>query len=103
MVIPFLKHQVYWNQFVVQYRVCTFVSFGLLSLLIGRYVSSKVVHVHNRQKPWFDEKCRGAFVLKQEIHLRWIRDSSLVNWEEFVHSHERANETYSEASRWPRC
>ena len=35
--------------------------------------------------------------LKQEAHLRWTRDRSRVNWEEFVHCQVRANETYSVA------
>ena len=44
-----------------------------------------------------DDQCRHAFGLKQEAHLRWTRDRSLVNWEEFVRCQLRANETYSEA------
>ena len=39
------------------------------------------------------------FSLNQEAHLRWTRDRSRVNWEEFVHYQVRANETYSEAKR----
>ena len=35
-----------------------------------------------------------AFDLKQEAHLRWTRDHSRVNWEEFVRCQVRANETY---------
>ena len=39
-----------------------------------------------------------SFGLKQEAHLRWTRDRSRVNWEEFVHYQLlRANETHSEA------
>ena len=37
------------------------------------------------------------FGLKQEAHLRWTRDCSRVNWEEFVCCQVRANDTYSEA------
>ena len=70
-----------------------------LSLLVGRYVPTKVIHVRNKGKPWFDDQCRHAFLLKQEAHLRWTRDRSRVNWEEFVHCQVRANETYSEAKR----
>ena len=40
--------------------------------------------MHNKDKPWFDNKCRHAFDLKQEAHLRWTRDPSRVNWDEFV-------------------
>ena len=35
----------------------------------------------------------------QEAHLRRTRDGSRVNWEEFVCSQVRSNETYSEAKR----
>ena len=70
-----------------------------LSLLVGRYVPTKLIRVSNKDKPWFDDKCRHAFGLKQEAHLQWTRDRSRVNWEEFIHYQVRANETYSEAKR----
>ena len=71
-----------------------------LSLLVGCYVPTKVIRVRNKDKPWFDNQCRYVFVgLKQEAHLRWTRDHSLVNWEEFVRCQVRANEIYSVAKR----
>ena len=70
-----------------------------LLLLVGRFVPTKIIRVRNKDKPWFDDQCRHAFGLKQEAHLRWTRDRTLVNWEEFVHCQVRANETYSEAKR----
>ena len=70
-----------------------------LLLLVGRFVPTKVIRVLNKDKPWFDDQCRHAFGLKQEAHLRWTRDRSRVNLEEFVHCQVRANETYSEARR----
>ena len=51
--------------------------------------------MRNKDKPWFDYQCRHAFGLKQEAHLRWTRDCSRVNMEEFVCFQVRANETYS--------
>ena len=42
----------------------------------------------------FDDLCRHAFDLKQEVHLRLTCDHSRVNWEEFVRCQVRANETY---------
>ena len=68
-----------------------------LSLLVGRYVPTKIISVRNKDKLWFDYQYRRAFNLKQEAHLRWTRDRSLVNWEEFVRCQFRAKETYSEA------
>ena len=67
------------------------------SLLVGRYVPTKVIRVRNKDKLWFDDQCRHAFGLKQEAHLQWTRDRSRVNWDEFVRYQVRANETYSEA------
>ena len=68
-----------------------------LSLLVGRYVPTKVIRVRNKDKSWFDDQCRHAFGLKQEAHLRWTRDRSRVNWKEFVRCQVRATESYSEA------
>ena len=53
--------------------------------------------MHKKDKPWFDDQCRHAFDLKQEAHLRWTRNHSQVNREEFVRCHVSANGTYSEA------
>ena len=55
--------------------------------------------MRNKDKPWFDDQCTHAFDPKQEAHLRWTRDRSRVNWEEFVSCQVRANETNSEAER----
>ena len=33
------------------------------------------------------------------VHLRWPRDSSRVNWDEFVHYQRRASAVYAEAMR----
>ena len=41
-----------------------------LSLLVGRYVQTKIILVRNKDKPWFDDLCTSAFDLKQEAHLR---------------------------------
>ena len=65
-----------------------------LSQLVGCYVPTKVIRVRNKDKPWFDDQCRRAFGLKKEAHLRWTRDRSRVNLEEFVRYQVRANETY---------
>ena len=46
-----------------------------LSLVVGRYVPTKVIHVRKKDKPWFADQCRHAFGLKQEAHLQWTRDS----------------------------
>ena len=57
------------------------------------YEPTKVIHVH-KDKPWFDDQCRRAFSLKQEVHHQWTCDLSQVNWEEFVCCQVKANVTY---------
>ena len=104
----FLKHQVNWNTVCGTIRELPWHNIWLsnnpvevlnehLSLLVGR--ANQGHPVRNKDKPWFDNQCRHAFGLKQEARLRWTRDHSRVNWEEFVRCQVRANETYLEAKR----
>ena len=55
--------------------------------------------MRNKDKRWFDDQCRHGLGLKQEAHVRWTRDRSRDNWEEFVRCQVRANETNSVAKR----
>ena len=55
--------------------------------------------MHNKDKPLFNDDCRRAFDLKQEAYLRWTRDRSRVNWDEFVYYQRRANAAYPEPGR----
>ena len=70
-----------------------------LPLLVERFVPAKVIRVRNKDKPWFDDDCRLAFDIRKGAHLRWTRDLSRVNWDEFVHYQRRANVVYAEAMR----
>ena len=104
----FLKHQVNWNTVGGALQDLPWRNIWSadnhvdvlnehLSLLVGRYVPTKVIRVRNKDKPWFDDQCRRAFDLKQEAHLRWTRDRSRVNWEEYVRCQVRTREAYSVA------
>ena len=64
----FLKHQVNWNTVCGAIQVLPWrniwlsdnpveVFNGHLSLLVGRYVPTKVIRVRNKDKPWFDDQC----------------------------------------------
>ena len=86
----FFKHQVNWNTVCGAMQDLPWCDIwsadntvGVLNehllLLVGRFVPTKIIHVHNRDKPWFDDQCRPAFGLKQEAHVH-----SRVNWEEFA-------------------
>ena len=89
----FLKHQVDYNTVCGAIQDLSWSNIWLadnpievlsehLSLLVGRYVPTKVISVRNKAKPWFDDQCRHALGLKQEAHLQWTRDHSRVNCEE---------------------
>ena len=95
----FLKHQVYWNTVCGADRICPGIAFGLLRILLRLWTNICPCWLDAMYQPRFDDQCKHAFGLKQEAHLRWTRDRSWVNWEEFVHCQVRANETYSEAKR----
>ena len=56
-----------------------------LSPLVERFVPTKVIHVRNKDKPWFNDDYRLALDIKQGAHLWWTRDHSRVNWDDFVH------------------
>ena len=62
-----------------------------LLLLVGRFVTTKVIRVRNKDKLWFGDQCRHAFGLKQKAHLRWTQDRSRVNWEESVRCQVRVS------------
>ena len=70
-----------------------------LSLLVERFVPTKVIRVRNNDKPWFNDDCRLAFDIKQGAHLRWTRDRSRVNRDEFVRYLRKVNAVYAEAMR----
>ena len=68
-----------------------------LTQLVERFVPTKVIRVRNKDKLWFDDDCRLAFDIKQGAHLRWTRDRSRLNWDEFVRCQRRDNDVYDEA------
>ena len=70
-----------------------------LSLLVERFVPTKVIRVRNKDKPWFNDDSRLALDMKHGAHLRWTRDHSQVNWDECVHYLRRANAVHAEAMR----
>ena len=66
-----------------------------LSLLVERFVLTKVICVCNNNNSWFNGDGRGVFDLRQEAHLRWARDRYRANWDVFVHYQRRATEVYT--------
>ena len=74
----FLKHQVNWNTVCGAIRELPWHNICLsdnpvevlneqLSLLVGRYVPTKVIRVRNNDKPWFDDQRRHAFASSRRL------------------------------------
>ena len=78
----YLEHQVNWNTVCGAIQDLPWRNIWLadnpvkvlnedLYLLVLRYVPTKVIRVPHHDQPWFDDRCRHAFGLRQEAHLRW--------------------------------
>ena len=74
----FLKHQVNWNTVCGAMQDLPWPNIWSpdnpvevlnehLLLLVGRFVPAMVIHVRNKDKPWFDDQCRHAFGLMQRL------------------------------------
>ena len=96
------KHQVNWNTVrgamqdlhwrnIWSADIVFYVLNEHLLLLVERFVPTKVIHVRNKDRPWYYDQCRHYFGLRQEAHLRRNRDRSSVNWEEFLSCQVRSN------------
>ena len=88
----FLKHQVNWIKVSGTIQDLPWLNiwpadntvevlYEHVSLLVGYYVPIKVIHGHNKDKPWIYDQCRHAIGLKQVAHLWWTCDCSRVNWD----------------------
>ena len=89
-------------QFVVQYRICPGITFGLLTILLkfGMCICRHwldVIFQSRSSKALVDDQCRHVLGLKQEAHLWWTHDHNWINRKEFFHCQMRANKTNSEA------
>ena len=76
----FLEHQVNWNIVCGEMQDLPWCNIWFadnpvevlnehLLLVVGWFVPTKVIRVRNMDKPWYDDQCKQAFGLKQEVHL----------------------------------
>ena len=74
----FLKHQVNWNTVCgavqdLPWRTISSTDNPVevlnehLLLLVGRFVPTKIIHVSNKDKPWFDDQCRDALASSRRL------------------------------------
>ena len=55
-----------------------------LDIVAASKIRAHCIIAATKDKPWFNDDCRLEFDLMQAANLRWTRDSSRVNWDEFV-------------------
>ncbi len=70
-----------------------------LHSIVERFVPSRVLTLRTGDKPWFDDRCRMAYELKQSAYNRWKLNRTADNWNEFRVKQNRAAVIYSEAER----
>ena len=77
----FRKHQVNWNtvcgaiQDLPQHNIWLAdnpveVLNEHLSWLVGRWIPTKVIHVHNKDEAWFDDQCRHVLASSRRLIVR---------------------------------
>ena len=67
--------------------------------IIDRYVPSRVVTFRNKDKAWFNNDCKRAYLEKQEAYNLWKRNRSDLTWSNYVRLRSVAQEVYAEAER----
>ena len=67
--------------------------------LIDRHIPSRVTTFRNKDKAWFNDNCRRAFLEKQEAFNLWRRNKSDFTWNNYVRLRSDAIEVYKVAER----
>ena len=67
--------------------------------ILDRRILSRVVTFHNKDKAWFDNDCKRAYLEKQEAYNLWKRNRSDLTWNSYVQLRSAAQEVYAFAER----
>ena len=67
--------------------------------IIDRRIPSRVVTFRSKDKAWFTDDCRRAYLEKQEAYNLWRRNRSDLTWSNYVRLRSAAQEVYSLAER----
>ena len=62
--------------------------------IIDKHIPSRVVTFRNKDKAWFNDECRHAYLEKQEAYNLWKRNRSYVTWNNYVRLRSVAQEVY---------
>ena len=67
--------------------------------IIDRHVPSRTVTFRNKDRAWFNNDCRRAYLEKQEAYNLWNRNRSDLTWNNYVRLRSNAQEVYAVAER----
>lgn len=67
--------------------------------IIDRHIPSRNITFRNKDKAWFNDDCRRAFLDKQEAFNLWRRNRSDLTWANYVRLRSAASEVYEVAER----
>lgn len=67
--------------------------------IMNKHIPSRNVNFRSKDKAWFDNDCKRAYLEKQEAYNLWMRNKSQLTWNNFVHLRNVAKEVYASAER----
>ena len=67
--------------------------------IIDRHIPFRNITFRNKDKAWFNDNCRRAFLEKQEAFNLWRRNRSDLTWNNYIRLRSDANEVYRVAER----
>ena len=67
--------------------------------IIDRHIPSRIVTFRSKDKAWFNDDCRRAYLEKQEAYNLWRRNRSDLTWNNYVRLRSDAHEVYGLAER----
>ena len=63
--------------------------------ILDRRIPSRVVTFRNKDKAWFNNVCKRAYLEKQEAYNLWKRNRSDLTWNSYVQLRFAAQEVYA--------
>ena len=67
--------------------------------ILDKRIPSRVVTFRNKDKAWFNNDCKRAYLEKQEAYNLWKRNRSDLIWNSYVQLRSAAQEVYAFAER----
>ena len=67
--------------------------------ILDRRIPSRAVTSRNKDKAWFNNDCKLAYLQKQDAYNLWMRNRSDLTWNSYVQLRSAAQEVYTFTER----